>query len=293
MNVTEVLDALDIPYDEAGDSPQATVGWISAECPWCGQGTNKRGLGFCLDGRKVCHCWRCGAHSVINALIEITGKPYRELSPLLGDLSPDDSLPQIKKRGKLVLPKGIGPLLKPHIDYLRSREFNPKELVNLWGLQGIGVAAALAWRIFIPFTYQNETVSWTTRSLSDKNHADRYRSAKPEQESIPMSELLWGEEFARHAVVVCEGTFDAMKVGPGAVAIMGLRCSSAQQLRLSKYSLRAVCYDAEAEAQKRARRLCASLSVLPGKTVNVMLDAKDPGSASLKEIKKLRREFLS
>jgi hypothetical protein len=291
MNLIEVLQELNIPFNQAGESPHVTTGWVGVECPYCGKGTGKTGLGFCLDGRRVCVCWKCGVKSVTAALIELSGQPYRTIKTLLNDLETDPTLVKPKVRGKLQLPECLGPLLKPHREYLKSRGFNPKELVKLWQLQGIGLAPKLQWRVFIPFLYEGETVSWTTRSIVPNANL-RYVSAKPEEESIAMNEALWGEDYVRHSIVVTEGAFDAMKIGPGAVAIMGLNVSPTQIMRISKYPTRAVCFDSEAEAQQRARSLCNTLSALPGKTIRIELDSKDAASSSDREVKKIREEFL-
>jgi hypothetical protein len=50
-----------------------------------------------------------------------------------------------------------------------------------------------------------------------------------------------------------------------------------------------VCFDNQAVAQRKARALCDELSAFGGETLNVILDAKDAGSATDKEIRKLRR----
>ena len=93
-------------------------------------------------------------------------------------------------------------------------------------------------------------------------------------------------------MVVVEGPFDAMRIGPGAVAVMGTGWSRAQLLAISKFPVRAVVFDSEPEAQERARRLCHDLSVFEGKTSRIQLDAADPGSASKAEITRLRKYFL-
>ncbi len=285
MKLPDILTELNIPFNEAGQSPHVTANWIGVECPWCGVGTGKTGLGFHLNNPKFCTCWRCGPHRTADALMELAKEPYRVIRKLLNSLDVEYAQTE-RPRGSLILPKSLGPLLPAHKRYLRARKLNPQRLITIWGIQAIGPAANLAWRIFIPFRQQGETVSWTTRTIGKSDR--RYISAKPEQESIPMHKMLFGEDYCRHSIIVCEGPFDAMRIGPGAVALAGLQCSNAQMLRISKYNTRIICFDAEPKAQERARRLCDSLSMFPGSTVNVEIDSKDPGEATKKEIKLLR-----
>lgn len=286
----QILDELGVPYKLHGQSPQVTQGWAGIECPWCGKGTGKQGLGYNLE-RGFLTCWKCGPHGVVSAVMELTGLPFRQVKKLLGDLEYDRAK-DVGPRGKLVLPKGVGPLLKCHKDYLRGRGFDWRELAATWGVQGIGLEAKLAWRLFIPIRYENEVVSWDTRSITDA-HEGRYRAAGVLEEAVPRKSLLYGEDMAGNTVLVNEGYFDAWAIGPGAVATMGTGYSRAQVLRLSRFPVRVVVFDNEPEAQKRARRLCDELSVFPGETHNAVFETgKDASRADPAEVRELRRAFL-
>ncbi|MBW2309219.1 MAG: hypothetical protein JRG73_20040, partial [Deltaproteobacteria bacterium] len=112
------------------------------------------------------------------------------------------------------------------------------------------------------------------------------------EEAVPHKTLLYGEELAGHAIIVVEGPTDAWRIGPGAVATMGLGYSSEQVIRIKNHPVRAVCFDKSIEAQTVARKLAAALSVFPGQTFVASLDAADPGSAAQREVCELRRRFL-
>ena len=103
---------------------------------------------------------------------------------------------------------------------------------------------------------------------------------------------MYGEDYARHSITIQEGPTDAWNTGPGAVATLGTGYSEAQVNRMVKYPIRAVCFDNNPIAQKRARKLCNDLAVFPGVTSNIKLNSEDAGSATKKEIYKIRKEFL-
>ena len=90
-----------------------------------------------------------------------------------------------------------------------------------------------------------------------------------------------------------EGPTDCWKIGAGAVCTFGLAWTPAQLARIASYPTRVICFDNEEEAQKQARVLCAELEPFPGRTINVCLEAKDPGSAQKEEIQCLRKEYLA
>jgi len=285
----EILQQLNIPYKTEGHH-HCRPGWIQIDCPFCGKDSHKWHLGYPLEGYTL-NCWRCGPHSLIETLVEITGYSFSKCRKLLRDIEPT-KVKKPKSKGKLIIPKGVGPLLTAHKQYIGSRGFFWKEIRKLWGIRGIGIANKLSWRIFIPIFYHGKMVSWTTRAITDSDKVTRYMSAGLKEESIPHKSLLYGEDYARQSIIITEGPFDVWRIGPGSVATLGTGYSNEQISRMVKYPKRVICFDNSIPAQKRAKKLCDDLSVFPGETYNIQLDSKDPGEASIKEIKKLKAIFL-
>jgi len=92
---------------------------------------------------------------------------------------------------------------------------------------------------------------------------------------------------------VCEGAFDAWRIGPGAVATLGVGYSEAQVGRILRFPIRAICFDSEPQAQKRARKLRDELTGFKGETYVIELEsAKDASEASEVEILQIRKEIL-
>lgn len=289
MTVTELLNEFDIPYKIAGEHEHVTENWVGTDCPICSPNMEHFRLGFTLSGYG-CSCWVCGKQTYLVMLSELTGKSVWELAALLNRDGTDVQEYKTKPKGKLVLPNRLGPLLPAHKRYLKGRGFDPDEITKIWGIQGIGIATNLAWRLFIPITNQGKIVSWTTRSISDTG--TRYINAKPEEEAVSLKEMLYGEDFVRQAVVITEGCTDAWRIGPGAVATMGVNYTREQYIRMTKYPVRVIIFDNETAAQRRAKKLSNNLSMFRGETYRVIIDAKDPGSADEKEIQKIRESFL-
>ena len=296
MEFTELLQTHNIPYARGGDHRHAREGWVQFDCPFCGVGTHKFHMGFSIDGGYV-NCWRCGHHSVHNTIRHLLQLSYTQSRVVMRQIKfYDRPFPeQIKTAGgTLKVPNGVGELKKVHRNYLRSRHFNPKEVFKLWELEGttgFGVDPKYAWRIMIPIFYKGDQVSWTTRALGSSR--PRYLSASPDQEVLSHKELLYGEDYCRHSVVVVEGPTDVWRIGPGAVATFGTNFSRAQVLKLSKYPHRIVCFDNNGPAQKAAKDLFDLLTPFPGSTFNVVLDSEDPGSASKKEVRRLKKSLLT
>jgi hypothetical protein len=290
VTFVELMERLDVPVRRHGEHHHTTAGYVSVDCPLCSPNWNKFRLGYNLRSGFM-SCWSCGGVSRKTFFWHLgrllPDDKRKELAALAGDITVEDVQPQTGVRGKLVLPAKLGPLGEPHKKFLRRRGFDPDEIAAVWKAQGIGHAPELFWRVFIPIHLGGEVVSWTTRSIKDDARV-RYLSAKPDQEKVLHKDLLYGEHLCRkNAVCVVEGPLDAWKGGPGFVSTFGLAFRPAQVLRIAKFPVRLIWFDAE--AQNRAEQLAEELKLLPGDTYVVNSDAKDPGSAPKREIEAVRR----
>jgi hypothetical protein len=294
MTVIELLDELHIEHKSFGESPHVTSGWVGLHCCWCPNGSAAYGLGIHLNSLRV-SCWACGSHSLGDVLATITGQPwFPTVKGWIARLGRSGAILAPSKPvhvGKYTPPVGVEPLGPAHRKYLVKRGFDPDEIAKVWGVGGIGLALKLQFRLFIPVLVNDKPVSWTTRAIGDA--AVRYVSAKPEHESVSLKQTLYGSDKAKQSCVVVEGPVDVWRIGPGAVALYGLSYTPAQVALIAKYPVRAICFDSEPTAQRRARKLAADLAIWPGVTYVVQLSGKDAAEAPAEEISELRRRFLT
>lgn len=278
-----------------GDHKKARDGWIQFDCPFCGRGSNKFHMGF-NTVEKYTNCWKCGYRplvEVVRELLQCEAKEAKQaLYRYLGKVDRSTSTKKESRSGRYTRPPGvISTFLPAHRDYLRMRGFRPHQIAKLWQVECIGIARRYAWTLFIPFIIRGVPVSWTTRKITDGARL-RYDTAPPEQEQTHHKTILYGSDYCRHTIIVHEGITDVWKTGPGAAAICGMDISRPQINKIASYPRRVICFDAEHAAQSRASKLCDELEIFDGETYRVELNAKDAGSASPKEIKRLRKQFL-
>ena len=287
MTLQEFLAENNIPYRQGGEHHHVTAGYVGVDCPRCSPGASKFKLGL-REELNGASCWTCGRIGVLEALVELTGLSYPQVKEAIGERQ--EAVERQERRGRLRMPSGVGPLQKPHRKYLEGRGFNPDELAATWGIGGIGIAAKLSWRLFIPVEdVTGKVVSWTTRTIWPDGEP-RYKGAAADEEEVDRKSILYGEAKCKHACIVCEGPSDCWRVGPGSVATMGVVVTRAQIARLSRFPVRVICLDSEPDAQRRAWDLCKQLECFPGVTFNCVLEeSSDPGSATEKEVKKLRK----
>ena len=288
MDLQSLLSKHRIPFGIGGSHRNVRDGWIGIDCPWCDLGGSKYYLGIHPD-TLAATCWRCGPKRLGDVLARLLRIPLHQAITLLGEVpkSPRIVFKAPLRRGVLEHPQSLGPLSEPHLGYLQGRGFDPVVLERLWGLRGIGLAPRLGWRLWIPIHLDGEVVSWTSRAIGNKTNA-RYINAKPEQEAVPIKFLLYGIDYVRHTMIVCEGPADVWRIGPGAIAVMGLQVTQEQMELIGNVPRRIVCFDNEPAAQKRAGELCRTLECFSGATANVCLKANDPGEADEEEVSELR-----
>ena len=291
MNIRDLLRSLRIPFREHGESPHVSAGWVGLICPMCGRGSSNYGLGIHTNSLAV-NCWKCGKHGLRKILKHacndrIPKHIWESIENL--DKSPRIEIPV----GKYTPPYGTGALTDAHRDYLRGRGFDPDYLARTWEIGGIGqIGGHYAWRICIPVRMGSEMVSWTTRAIGDVPHTRRYRSAPNSESTVPVSECLYGEHFVRNGIVIVEGPTGCWRIGPGTCCTCGLGFSRGQIARIGKYPVRALIFDNEIGAQRRASQLADELSIFPGTTAIVQISASDTGELCDDEVMEIRREFL-
>lgn len=290
MNITDLLTELGIPFRMPGSHHHVRDGWVGLDCPVCSPGSNRYRLGINQQSLAV-SCWQCGRLRLGDVLAQASGRKLGEILQRLPEITRKAVPPKQTYYTQYREPLGVEPLLGPHRRYLEKRKLDPDFVAETYGVRGIGREGRLKWRIFIPVFRDGKPVSWTTRSIGKNNL--RYISADPRDEACPLKQTLFGIDFVKHTAIIVEGPFDALRIGPGAVATYGLVYSQSQVRRLSEIPTRVIAFDSDQASQRRAVQLARDLAPFPGETFVVQLSGKDPGDSPEAEIQELRKRFLN
>jgi hypothetical protein len=291
MGLLQILS--DHSIEHTSEHHHCSPGWVQVHCPFC-PGKRNFHMGIKLDG-KGANCWRCGGHDssvVLSTLLRIS---RRDAKRLLGLTSLVVFQPKRSPRDRpssLKLPYHDKELSVIHQRYLLSRNFEPDQIEQVYGVVGTGPLGGYKWRLVIPIYREGKLISYMGRDVSGKSET-RYKNCPDVKQIFPAKHWLYDLDRCkdRERILVVEGPTDVWRMGVGAVATMGITWTWEQATLLSKFNTVFICFDPEEQAQEQARKLGEVLSLAGVDAEVIALDPgeKDPGSLSRERVLSLRR----
>jgi hypothetical protein len=268
---------------------------VQTPCPFC-IGNEGFHLGY-NTSKGYFHCWRCGAHSIEEAIPKILHISYYQLKGLLRPYKTHfiavEDVPVTKQAKVCKLPAGCLPLEKPHKNYLKKRKFDPDVVASTWDLYGTGWLGEYKFRIIAPIYFQHELVSYQGRDYTGHSK-DRYKTCAKYNEVIFHKHVLYGiDKVPGERIVICEGITDVWRLGAGAVCTFGIQFKMRQVKLMKIFKERFILFDtADAQAREQADKLARLLAVYPGETTVLELPYKDPGEMPQKKADRLMEKEL-
>lgn len=285
MKIVELLNDFNIPFQTEGKN--CGPGWISMQCPFCGDSSDH--LGYSLNAGFF-KCWRCGWHPTGLTISKLTGVRLLDTQDIIRQYGGTNIAgpvikPEIKK---FKWPSDSGPMNVRHMEYLRRRGFDPLKLQDQWALSGTGPASQLdgrdyKHRILAPIIWEGKVVSFQSRDITGKAEL-RYKTCPKDRECIHHKHLVYGKPNHWTDAGICvEGITDVWRLGPRAFATFGISFTTEQVKQIAKNFKRVfILFDVEPQAQKQAEKLEGEL-LLHGVGAMIMTAAlgEKPDPASL------------
>lgn len=294
MDIIRLYNDHNIPYSTEGGKHNRP-GWVQTHCPFC-TGNAGEHLGYSLNGDYF-NCYRCGKKDSWKTISELLGIPLRNAGLLIQNytIGRQTHKPPIESKEKqvkrFVLPSGLTSLNEKAKKYLIGRGFVPEELEKLWHLKSTSPVSTVngspySHRIFIPYVWEGETVSFDTRDVTGRA-SEKYKACQKEREIIEHKHILYGnwETLLHTDIAVClEGPTDVWRFGVHSFATSGIKYTQ-QQVRLiaKMFKVVFVCFDSRSETSKElqagqsAKRLVAELRVRGVFAEVAKIPSGDPG----------------
>jgi 5S rRNA maturation endonuclease (ribonuclease M5) len=294
MDLFEFLEDNDLEYWT--DGKNVSAGWVNIECIFCDDMSNH--LGIRLSDLRI-HCWKCGGHTIVELIREITSCTWSEAKQIAQFLGAADAdPPKIEKTASSVLSKVSLPRESSkyppelHTDYLRGRGFMPRKLIRKYKLQFCYTIGKYKFRIIIPIRMNRKLVGYTSRAIYDEMDPP-YLHAKKKDCIIDPSRAIYNYDNLKQNsdAFLVEGPIDAWKLGDGAVSIFGVEHTEEQLLWLSRKKIRNlyVFFDSDAPGKRTAKKVgrimapvCKNVEILTLKKRN------DPGELKPSEVESIK-----
>ena len=282
-----------LPYILSGHH-HCHEGWAQVHClcTGCRHGWH---LGWNLE-KGFFHCWRCGPINKVQYLSAALRLPPGDVLGLLRQYETNRTPPRrtpVARPPSVPLPQGTGPLGRAHRLYLEGRGFDPDRLVEEWGLLATGQTAdAWRWRVIIPITHEGELAAYQGRAIGP-DVQPRYHTTDATACTVPPTELIYGlDRVPGDHVVIVEGVTGVWRLGPGAVATLGIDWKREQANRLRTFPTRYILFDPEPLARRKAISLARHLSQFGGHTEVLDDLPTDSGALPWSKVKRLREIYL-
>lgn len=301
FDLLNFLEDHDIPHVTHGKN--ISPGWVGLTCPWCDDDSTH--LGISLRTKQV-NCWRCGGHRITDLIQEVAHLTYGEALDLLQDYILKEEIPEptIHRPNSFQLSSYFIPLPQNHPKpvfqelvnrFLDSRGLPPEETCRQWKFCWGGALGPYKFRVIIPVFQYGELVSFTSRDITGQA-SSKYKALTKEKGRLPLKSTLFNLDSVkdRGNVVICEGPFDVIKLGDGAVGTFGISWSQAQVDLLREKKLRKafILFDNEPEAQRRAEKLGEALWFIDSIEILCLKNKKDPGELNSEEARQLMKNLV-
>jgi len=291
-DIKAVLEEINVPYSESGKN--VSNGWIGVLCPMPGCGDQSNHMGLHLSS-PVVSCYNCGAKGNYLTYLAAELGSWNKAIEIIQKHTPRElKLNQIQKESNSVLYVNLPEEAskkpkKRHINYLKNRGFNPKKLDVMYDLHYCGDYGEWANRIIVPIYKHNKLITFTSVDVAESSYL-RYKHLSKEKSIIHCKNHLYGiEQCTSNVLIVVEGYFDKLRIGPGAVCTFGTIVTPEQKRMMIKFSKVIIVFDGDKAGRIAGKKLANDISAFTETELIVLDEGLDPDSLLKDDILELKQ----
>lgn len=291
LDIRQLFDDHQIEYHKAGEK-NVTSGWININCPFCFDPSWHCGINL---KTKIFNCYICGKKGSPEYLLKFilnlsSSKIKRIIKKYSDEIELETEKGIILPPKEVFLPKEIEKNFpKLHKNYLIKRRFD-LSIIDKYNLKACYQFGKYAYRIIIPFYYQNKLVTFTSRDVTEKSGL-RYLNLNSEDSIFKATDTLYNiDSVIDKSVIIVEGCTDVWRIGDHCVALNTTSISNHQIKMLLSKKINKVIVMLDNGQQARAEEITAKLSLFMNVYL-VSLNEEDPAEMDQKQVKEIRRKL--
>jgi len=284
--------------DSTTEGKHGRSGWVQVKCPMC-TGSDGYPGGFNI-AESYYNCYRCGWHPLKDIISSLLGISEQEAITILKTMRRNKGASTHQKARdtpespkEVCLPPNTSTMQESHRKYLARRNFDPEKLEDLYQLKGTNHLGQYKFRIIAPIYFKGQLVSYQGRDTTDRSPL-KYKACPLIDEVVHHKNILYGIDLVMgDTLIIVEGITDVWRIGSPAVATFGTSFTTEQLQLIIKRKFKQVIllFDAESDAQVKARKMAIRLSAHGISVMNIALDDGDPGSLSEEDVIELRKDL--
>ena len=180
---------------------------------------------------------------------------------------------------------------KIHLNYLKSRDFDPEILIPKYRLKACYNVGKYKFRIIAPVIMDSKIVSFVGMDVTRQAKIP-YKNASDSESIIPIKSCLYNLDNANETVILVEGITDVWRIGDGSIGTLGKKVTKEQINLLVKRDVEQVYLLPDSDAIELWKQLAIEISPLFDHVELLELNSGDPENLrgdDLKEIQDLIR----
>lgn len=289
MNFNAVAFCQDYNIEYALEGKNISPGWVGINDPFSRDIDTSHHGGINPDGGYY-YSWKTDWHSLEDLIIELLGVDYMHAKMIIKEYSYEsfgEEVIKVKQRFEI----SEYPTTRAMRDFLRSRRFNAKYLIEKYDLRG----SANGRKIVIPVYYNGEIVSYQERNIDYKF----YKACPKDKAILNYKDILYNlDNCIVDTVVVVEGVTDVWRMGDNCACTFGKSVTKKQLILLGqKFKKIIFMFDPEYGAQRDAKKIGVELAMMGAEVIleNAycdLLGVSDPGEFTNKQAKQVMKKLV-
>lgn len=294
FDIKAYFDSKSIEYKTGGKN--VTAGWINTLCilPGCSDDSNHLGINL---KTLIYKCWICSGKGHAIHLVQLIEKCSEGIARQIIKKFPLEDFPWQEeeppiKNTSLILPSEIqDEWPQIHLDYLRSRGFNPEEIIAKFHLRPVYTIGKYRFRIIIPIYMNQELVSFTSMDVLRDGQRPPYMDAPKDKVIVPVKECLYNIDSVKDKAIIFEGVTGCWRFGNGSVASFTSNLMKEQISLLVRKKIKSVFVLFDPDAEAKGSNIANQLSGIIPHVEQIKFSSGDPKDLSISEMAVLKKDL--
>jgi len=298
----DLLDFLkDRDIDVATRGKNVGKGYVAIHCPF--PACTDRSKHLVINRKtKIFRCWKCDKKGDLEKLImeidQCSKKDAAQTALHYQSFFNDDDTDEsqiVRKKSNLIkiLPiDATDTFPHLHLNYLRSRNFDPDKIIPKYGLKAVYNTGDYRGRIIVPVYLDHKIVSFVARDVTNMQEP-KYLNCPDVDSVVPVPHTLYNIDTVRPRgkAILFEGVTDVWRVGDSTIASFRAGLTPQQIKMLIDRRIKKLFMMYDPDAKEKARRYANELT--PFMSVELIsLDDGDPAQLNNDDVRALRKDLL-